>query len=459
MTKQNKARVNGKIYFTGNLVFADSFVTVSSGIGDERTDSMVYRDSDGQLIIPAASFAGVLRQEMEILFKNEKNEMDGLFGNNNNEKEQKCSDFVFTDLYAAEQEKETGTYVQQGVRMSRHYLAAEDKGKFDREIALNRTFHFYFFLEKTIEDTGYYHKWTKRLAAVLNSKRTFFVGGRNSVGNGWGQFEGVKYLDYDFTKPDQLKKYLMRTGIEKDFVENLMNNGNHSLPEPEIKHTEKHYIKLDYTMKFKDAFLINDPDAEPEDDHEAEFNFLKINGKYTIPGSSVKGVFRSRSEMIAKTVGIAGEKIEKVFGKTDEKSKICFSYAFPDDKKANEFSEKLMDGVSIDRLTGGAAEAALFDLKVLMNGAFHGQTIIEISDETLWYLPLIYLVIRDIRDGDLSFGFGRTKGWGKATSFDFKIIEKNLPDEWGKYVKDQGLNIDELENLYKNVLKQEKKDG
>jgi CRISPR/Cas system CSM-associated protein Csm3 (group 7 of RAMP superfamily) len=188
-------------------------------------------------------------------------------------------------------------------------------------------------------------------------------------------------------------------------------------------------------MKFKDALLINDPDAEPVDDHEAEFNFLKINGKYTIPGSSVKGVFRSRSEMIAKTVGIAGEKIEKVFGKTDEKSKICFSYAFQDNKKIDEFREKLMDGVSIDRFTGGAAEAALFDLKVLMNGAFQGQTIIEISD------------------GDLSFGFGRTKGWGKATSFDFKIIEKKLPDEWGKYVKDQDLNIDELENLYKNVLK------
>ena len=184
---------------------------------------------------------------------------------------------------------------------------------------------------------------------------------------------------------------------------------------------------------------------------------MKINGKYTIPGSSVKGVFRSRSEMIAKTVGIADEKIERVFGKTDEKSKIYFSYAFPDNNKANEFSDKLMDGVSIDRFTGGAAEAALFDFKVLMNGAFHGQTIIEISPDTLWFLPVFYLVSRDIRDGDLSFGFGRTKGWGKAGSFDLNIIEKKLPDEWEKYVDGQDLNIDELENLYKNVLNQENK--
>jgi CRISPR/Cas system CSM-associated protein Csm3 (group 7 of RAMP superfamily) len=461
MTKQHEARVNGKIYFTGNLVFTDSFVTVSSGIGDERTDSMLTRDSDCQLIIPATSFAGVLRQELETLFKDEKEELDCLFGNNNKEKEdeQKCSDFVFNDLYAAEQENETGTHVQQGVCISRHYLSAEDKGKFDREIALNHTFTFYFYLEKTKKEPEYYHKWTKRLAVVLNSERTFFIGGRNSVGNGWGKFENVKYLDYDFTNPDQLKKYLMRTGIEKDFVENLMNNGNPSLPELGIKPTEKHYIKLDYTIKFKDAFLINDPDAEPTDDHEAEFNFLKINGKYTIPGSSVKGIFRSRSEMISKTVGIAEGKIEKIFGKTDEKSKIYFSYAFPDNNKANEFSEKLMDGVSIDRFTGGAAEAALFDFNVLMNGTFHGQTIIELSEETFWYLPLLYLVIRDIREGDLSFGFGRTKGWGKAASFDFKIKGKNLPDEWEKYVKGQDLNIDELENLYKNVLDQEKTNG
>lgn len=451
--KKEKARVNGKIYFTGKLVFNDSFVTVSSGEGNESTDSFVYRDSDGHLIIPATSFAGVLRQELETLFKEEKKELDRLFGNNNkdNKEEQKCSDFVFTDLYADKNAKSAGTYVQQGVRMSRHYLAAEDKGKFDREIALDQTFPFYFYLEKTKEDTGYYHTWVKRLAVVFNNNRPFFLGGRNSVGNGWAQFKEVKFLDYDFSRPEKLQDFLLREGTEAHFARTLTKNSKHSLPEADMGTPGKNIIQLDYTVKFKDAFLINDPDAEP-DDHEADFNFLKINGNSIIPGSSIKGVFRSRSEMIANTMGIDEQKIKEVFGNTEAKSKIYFSYAFAETKEQENPGQKLINSVSIDRFTGGAAEAALFDFNLLMKETFKGRIIIELSKETLWFHGLLHLVMRDINEGDLSLGFGRTKGWGKAGSFDYKITLKHLAPGWEKYVKNDMFNLDELESHYKSVL-------
>jgi CRISPR/Cas system CSM-associated protein Csm3 (group 7 of RAMP superfamily) len=451
--KKENARVNGKIYFTGKLVFNESFVSVSSGNGNESTDSLVYRDSDGKLIIPATSFTGVLRQELETLFKEEKKELDRLFGNNNkdNKEEQKCSDFVFTDLYADRNEKAAGTYVQQGVRMSRHYLAAEDKGKFDREIALDQTFPFYFYLEKTREDTEYYHAWIKRLAVVFNNKRPFFVGGRNSVGNGWGQFKDVKYLDYDFSQPQKLEDFLLREGTEEQFVNALIDNNNHSLTEADIDTMGKNIIQLDYTVKFKDALLINDPDAEP-DDREADFNFLKINGKPIIPGSSIKGVFRSRSEMIANTMGIDEQKIKEVFGNTEAKSKIYFSYGFIDTEHQENPGQKLINSVSIDRFTGGAAEAALFDFNLLMKETFKGRIIIELSKDTLWFPGLLHLVMRDIREGDLSFGFGRTKGWGKAASFEYNITLKCVTPGWEKYVKNDMFNLDELESHYISVL-------
>lgn len=452
MTETKKARVSGKVYFTGNLVFKDSFVSVASGIGNESTDSMVYRDSEGRLIIPAASFAGVLRDNLERLFEQEKKELDFLFGNNKNDEEKKCSDIVFTDLYA---DGEENAVVQQGVRISRKYLAAEHQGKFDREITLNQKFPFYFYIEKTRTDEVFYQKWLKRLAAVFNHKNIFFVGGRNSVGNGWAQFHDVKYLDYDFSQPGKLKNFLIRKGMERDFVEAEMTLDGHSLPGEEAVQGERYFIQLEYGITFKDAFLINDPDAEPDED-EAEFNFLTLNGKYTIPGSSVKGVFRSRSEMIVKTIGSDPEKIKEVFGNTDKKSKIYFSYAFQDENKTDEITKKLMDGVSIDRFTGGAVEAALFDFKLLMNATFKGRIMIEVTKDNIWYLPILYLVIRDIREGDLSFGFGRTKGWGRAASFDIDIKDKNLPDDWAKLVSGTDFNLDALDNFYKTVLGEER---
>jgi len=64
------------------------------------------------------------------------------------------------------------------------------------------------------------------------------------------------------------------------------------------------------------------------------------------------------------------------------------------------------------------------------------------------FTGVIY-VIRDIRGGDLSFGFGRTKGWGRANSFEYTLNASLLPEPWTKYFKDNDFNLEELEKLHK----------
>jgi CRISPR/Cas system CSM-associated protein Csm3 (group 7 of RAMP superfamily) len=453
MNDQHQARVRGKIYFSGEILFVNSFVSIGSGQGSENSENLLYRDSTGRLIIPASSFAGVLRHQLEEIFAYDKIELEELFGNTH-EKRKKCSDIVFTDLYS---DQEIEPVVQQGVKINRKYLAAENKGKYDREISLNRRFFFFFYIEKTYQNPEkFYEKWKKRLSYLFHRENPFFIGGRSSVGNGWGRFHNVTFTDYDFTSPGKLKEFLLRKGSEKEFIQEIIKEGNHALPEVEIDmNNSSILLRLDYTITFQDAFLINDPEAEP-DDNEAEFNFLIINGRYTIPGSSIKGVFRSRSEMIAETIKMAGN-IEDVYGLRPEepkkeamkKSSIYFSYTFVQEETPGK---KMMTSVSIDRFTGGAADASLFDFNVLMNGTFNGSIILEISEHTLWYLPLLYLVIRDIRDQDLSFGFGRTKGWGKASAFKYSIKTTHLPDKWAIYLKNKEFNLEELENLHKKNL-------
>ncbi|MCX6579082.1 MAG: RAMP superfamily CRISPR-associated protein [Candidatus Aminicenantes bacterium] len=472
MTKVDQARVQGKIYFSGELIFTDSFVSVSSGFGNENTDSLVCRDSSGGLIIPATSFAGVLRRQLEMLYAlNEKEQVElaELFGNSDKDgKNEKCSDIVFTDLYPYPTQ-ESETVVQQGVHISREYLSAENKGKYDREIALNERFTFFFYIEKTSGNDERCAKWRDRLASVLQPDNLLFLGGRNSVGNGWGRFGSVYMIDYDFTQPGKLKDFLLRKTNEKDFIRDFMKQGHHLLPAvaSDVPGQPRAMIQLDYTVAFQDAFLVNDPDAEPdenESDDDADFNFLTVGGRYTIPGSSIKGVFRHRSEMIAGTIDMTNEMIDDVFGcagtETKEsagntpakKSAIYFSYAFLDGQTPKK---KLMNGVSIDRFTGGAAEAALFEFKLLMNATFKGSIIMELSGKTLPYLPFLYLVIRDIREQDLSFGFGRTKGWGRAVSFSYTITHSDLPGEMGMYFQGNDFNLDRLENLHKENVNRE----
>jgi CRISPR/Cas system CSM-associated protein Csm3 (group 7 of RAMP superfamily) len=459
MTERKRSHIHGKIYFCGSLLFKNSFVSVSSGQENVFTDSLVCRDSNDRLIIPATSFAGVLRDRLERLYNTatDEFELDWLFGNTRqpNQEDQKCSDIVFYDLSA---DKENDTAVQQGVRMNRKYLAAEDKGKFDREIVLNERFNFFFYIEKTTDDKKFYQKWLKRLAAIVTAKDVFFVGGRNSVGNGWGVFDEVKYCDYDFTVPANLEAFLTRKGSEQDFITAYMNKEHHPLPQTTSAPSDEYWIKIGYSMEFKDAFLINDPESDVSDE-TADFNFLKWNNRFILPGSSVKGVFRNRSEMIANTIDIPLKIINEVFGFADadskkkkQKSRILFSYAFPIPQE-NIIPGKLLTSVSIDRFTGGAAEAALFDFNVLMNSMFKGRIILKLNEENIWCLGLLYLLFRDIQEGDLSFGFGRTKGWGQARKFDYKIIYKNIHDKWQRYFTDEQFNIDELDVLYTDFLK------
>ncbi|MCU0285390.1 MAG: RAMP superfamily CRISPR-associated protein [Acidobacteria bacterium] len=493
MNNFKQPRLQGKVYFSGELIFTDSFVSISSGFGNENTDSLVYRDSSGRLIIPATSFAGVLRRQLDIQYADKK-ELAELFGvpedcnENNNishghasttrtntDKNEKCSDIVFTDLYPTGEGK---SMVQQGVRIDRDYLAAENQGKYDREIVLNERFTFFFYIEKTRKNHESIAKWQDRLAALLHKDNIFFLGGRNSVGNGWGHFESVYIMDYDFTQPGKLMDFLSRKTGEKEYIQALMKQGPHLLPHLLPNDVQaapaKTRMQLDYTITFQDAVLVDDPDGEPDED-EADFNFLTIDGRYTIPGSSIKGVFRHRSEMIAGTINMNPGTIKEVFGyagtenkekKEDEpaqKSAIYFSYAFQDGQPPKK---QLLNGVSIDRFTGGAAEAALFDFKLLMNPVFKGRIIMELKEETLPYLPILYLVIRDIKDQDLSFGFGRTKGWGRAQSFAYQLSFSNLPlpvgmgdmgnmGNMGLYFQGNDFNLETLANLHQKNINQE----
>lgn len=96
---------------------------------------------------------------------------------------------------------------------------------------------------------------------------------------------------------------------------------------------------------------------------------------------------------------------------------------------------EIRDGVAIDRLTGGTAGGAKYDLEVLTRGEF--CTTLDIRNFERWQLGLIALVLRDMEEGLVRIGFGKSRGLGrfkaKITKFWIAYYHRNPQNLAGLY--------------------------
>lgn len=180
------------------------------------------------------------------------------------------------------------------------------------------------------------------------------------------------------------------------------------------------------------------------------------NGQYEVflPGSSLKGVFRSHLEKIICslkprvacypfTVGketeadiiqrqrdyrdSCGTILQKehashtVYAKSCPACRLFGSTAFigrvaiSDAYLVSPSAKEQRDGVGIDRLTGGASHGAKFELEVVSTGATF-ETDIHLRNFEIWQLGMLFVVIQDMEDELIRIGSGRSRGLGKVTA-------------------------------------------
>lgn len=98
-------------------------------------------------------------------------------------------------------------------------------------------------------------------------------------------------------------------------------------------------------------------------------------------------------------------------------------------KKTGKALLETRDGVAIDRLTGGPVSGAKYDLEVLTKGEF--GTRIEIQNFERWQLGLLGLVLRDMSEGLIRIGMGKSRGLGRicARVTHFEISYFGKPQE------------------------------
>lgn len=163
-----------------------------------------------------------------------------------------------------------------------------------------------------------------------------------------------------------------------------------------------------------------------------------------IPGSTIKGVFRSASESIARSSGVktcmmgeecknsydnelqramrAGEmdKVReilsryclccKIFGSATFRSHVNFSDAYPEGTP----SRSVKTGIAIDRKSGAVRERALYFVEFLDPGAvFHND--ITFTNVPNYGIGLIAEVINLVNKGLIRVGGFKTRGFGRIS--------------------------------------------
>ncbi len=164
-----------------------------------------------------------------------------------------------------------------------------------------------------------------------------------------------------------------------------------------------------------------------------------------LPGSSLKGALRSHAERIIRTVHgeaspaccdpldgrnscgsrtrtikPAAEQYKalclacRIFGHTVQASHFTIADAYPSNAIDEPPDLQVRHQVAIDRLSGGVAVGP-FEIEVAQSGRFETQ--ITLINFERWQLGLMALVLRDLVEGRLLLGYGKSRGLGRVKAY------------------------------------------
>jgi len=144
--------------------------------------------------------------------------------------------------------------------------------------------------------------------------------------------------------------------------------------------------------------------------------------QYSKKGDEQRKLLEERTDLVYKASCPAC----RLFGSTGFIGRIAISDAY---LASSEIKEQ-RDGVGIDRLTGGASHGAKFELEVVSTGVVF-ETDIHLRNFEIWQLGMLFVVLQDLEDELIHIGSGRSRGLGKVTA---SISEKRTGGRPGGFV-------------------------
>jgi len=252
------------------------------------------------------------------------------------------------------------------------------------------------------------------------------------------------------------------------------------------------HIEFEVTLRFDSHFLVNDPPTKKErEEAEKKIEELKKKNKKVneqeikppdfrprtdemckviLPASSFRGALRSQAERILRTIGKKAcdpstgygqgkGQCQVVTTKEDVKNLClaCKLFGAPGWRSPVEITDfKLVQGdyemtrqefLAVDRFTGGGKKGAKFNALAIYKPVFKGRVKIDLGrlssnafdNGPKEAVDLILFVLRDLIDGDITFGFGASKGYGtcKADVAGWDALKSSLKKRFEKVAEKQ----------------------
>ena len=458
----------------GKLILRRSF-HIGSGEYTIRTDAAVLRRKKGSFYIPGTTLAGVFRNFVESVVTFTKGLSTCAFGKGCFEQGKtageecstcslfgfggKTSKIIFEDTLLLQGISDIEE-VRDGVGIHRKTEASREKVKFDYEvIPAGSQFEF----EISVDDPTPQDKWLIALGLREFASGFCSLGGKTTSGMGNLKLNLEEAYEINLDDPETLVQFLKAdkpipawSESPQDLIDSWLEGL--SVDIERIKETNKqwkipNFCSIKFKLSIIDTLLVKSGDTSLPGPEEYDARFvtttrIKEDGSCEevqfLPGSLLKGIFRSRCEKIIRTLDVrACDPLEdsdnevmscakrfkdmeekgktlspggiykdsclvcRLFGSSYMKGRIKVMEAYP----STPIQLKKVDNVAIDRFTGGAIEGKKFNAQIAVSGAFNCE--VQLNNFELWQLGLLAYLFKDLYLEDLHIGYGKYKGYGK----------------------------------------------
>jgi CRISPR/Cas system CSM-associated protein Csm3 (group 7 of RAMP superfamily) len=359
------------------------------------------RDPDGAVALPGSTVAGSLRAHCEAW----PDLPDGLFGG------------------PPEAAKKVPSLLQVlGVRLLGSLPDTESTTRtaIDRHRGAARV-HALFTVEQLPAGTEFdiHLRWDDAGAALdgfLDALRAWRpqIGRGATTGSGVCAVTGLAWETYDLTSADGLLRWLA-VGDPASYPQPA-----EMLPVPALP-----YAVIDVGLEIVDGLHIGTGVADRLPGHEGKISLVVRRDRVPYaPGSSLKGVLRSRVEYICRVVGHpACDDADcgtcqtcQLFGWSprsggDAQMGARGAVAIPDAEIHAAGELDVRTHVALDRVTGGAREGLLYGQQVVIAGSFRLR-VEPLRRLTAVEVALLRAVVSDLHDGLVGVGAATTRGLG-----------------------------------------------
>lgn len=381
------------------------------GASDGDVSKVLVNEVNNEVFIQATAIAGAFHNYVTDVADCEKERAEDLFGSRNTtDNENGKSKIIFTDgifdkktvnvelrprVKINEDIGTVDTKAGSGQILDMEYVSAESRFAFS----------IYVYEQKGKED---YQDIVEECLAALNSGEVL-LGGMNTIGCGKVKLLKVLKNVYD-----------LKIGADRDnWLNNIVSNKQNRLSEIVENNTiSNQFYTVSFTGEFHKGIMVkakyiyidkameimgNSSQKEPD-----IMNIQNGKGRFIIPGSSLKGTFRSRMKSIAQY----RNKTEIIKAGFENKSKVYFEDVLLENTENMTRTAR----IKINKMLGSVKNKNLYS-EIAATG--NGTVSIHISKKdcelSMALLGLVLYTVRDLAIGAMSLGGENNIGYGFTT--------------------------------------------